>query len=112
MKSKEIEETNKTSKEINIDSNKELNESLNEEENTKSKEIMITTVDNPYNPFDDFASWYMFDVEKNYFTCSKLARIMKIKDGMSEVEVDNEIIRSINRLIEIDPLDIYIKVTQ
>ena len=31
-----------------------------------SKVCMLTTVDNPFNPFKDFDSWLMFDNEKGY----------------------------------------------
>ena len=75
-----------------------------------SRKVAITTVDNPYNPFDDFTSWLMFDIEKGYDTNGKLARIVEIKDEMTEQEQEDEIERAIDRLISIDPMDIYKKI--
>lgn len=70
----------------------------------------ITTFDNPFNPFVDFDNWFLFDVEKNYYTLNKLARLSKVTDSMTSKEEANEVERAIERLIEIDPLDIYMKV--
>ena len=75
-----------------------------------SKQVMITTIDNPFNPFDNFDSWFMFDVEKGYYTCSKLARLTNTTDEMTQIEESEEIERAIDELIKIDPLDIYTKV--
>lgn len=75
-----------------------------------SRQTTVTTIDNPFNPFDDFTSWLMFDTEKGYYTSSKLARLTKLTDDMTEKEESEEIERAVDRLIEIDPLDIYIKV--
>lgn len=50
------------------------------------RKVNITTIDNPFDPFDDFTSWFMFDTEKGYYTSSKLARLTNLKEGMSEVE--------------------------
>ena len=76
------------------------------------RKVNITTIDNPFDPFDDFTSWFMFDIEKGYYTSSKLARLVKLTDDMTEKEESEEIERAIDRLIEIDPLDIYIKVVR
>ena len=76
------------------------------------KEVTITTIDNPFNPFDDFDSWFQFDVEKGYYTSSKLARLTHLTDDMTEKEENEEVERAVDRLIEIDPLDMYIKVTR
>ena len=35
----------------------------------------LTTVDNPYNPFEQFVSWFLFDAEKGYGTCDYLGRV-------------------------------------
>lgn len=51
---------------------------------------MLTTYDNPFNPFVDFYSWYMFDCEKGHNTCSRLARIANIDSEMTEKEIDEE----------------------
>lgn len=77
-----------------------------------SKRVSITTIDNPFDPFDDFASWFDFDVEKGYYTCSKLARIANTSEEMTEEEENQAIEDAINRLIEIDPLDLYKKVVK
>lgn len=74
-----------------------------------AKKIHITTIDNPFDPFTDFTSWFMFDIEKGYYTCSKLARIANVTEDMTDEEQEAEIERATNRLIEIDPLDIYVK---
>ncbi len=75
-----------------------------------SRQVHITTIDNPFNPFEDFTSWLMFDIEKGYNSSERVARLVKTTDDMSEVEELEEIERAIDRLIEIDPLDLFTKV--
>ena len=76
------------------------------------RQVHITTIDNPFDPFDDYISWFLFDVEKGYYTSSKIARLVKTKEGMTEKEEIEAIETAIDRLIEIDPLDIYRKVVR
>ena len=76
----------------------------------RDNNFMLTTVDNPYNPFEDFDSWFLFDVEKGYNTCSYLARITKISDDMTEKEENDAINQAIEEIIDHDFLNIYRKV--
>ena len=79
-------------------------------DSNKDKLVTVTTIDNPYDPFDDFDHWLAFDIEKGYYTGSRLARLANINDDMTDKEELEEIERAVDRLVEIDPLDIYIKV--
>lgn len=72
----------------------------------------LTTFDNPYDPFDQFDSWYMFDIDKGYNSCSYLDRIAATSDQLSEQENDQEIERAIDEIIKFDSLNIYKKVVQ
>ena len=71
---------------------------------------MLTTFDNPFDPFEQFTDWFMFDVEKGYNTCSYLARIAKLTDDMSDQEISDEINRAIDEIIKYDFMNIYKKV--
>lgn len=75
-----------------------------------SNEVALTTIDNPFDPFEQFNDWFEFDIEKGYYTCSRLARLTNLSDDLSEVERNNEIERAIDELIKYDFLDIYKKV--
>ena len=75
-----------------------------------SSKYMLTTFDNPFDPFEQFTSWYLFDVEKGYNTCSYLARIAHFSDDMTEKEEDEENERAIDEIIRLNPLNIYKKV--
>lgn len=72
----------------------------------------ITTVDNPFDPFEDFDNWYRFDCDKGYNSCCYLARLTKTSDSLSDVEYDQEVERAVDKIVEYDPLGIYRKVTQ
>ena len=73
-------------------------------------EAMLTTVDNPFNYFEQFDSWLMFDLEKGYQCCEKLAKVARISDDMTQKEIDEEIHRAIDEIITYDILDLYTKV--
>ena len=77
-----------------------------------SNNCMLTTIDNPFDPFDDFTSWFLFDIEKGYDSCGKVMRIAKLSDDLTEKEEDVEIERAIDEIIKYDPLDVYKKVTR
>lgn len=76
-----------------------------------NNKCMLTTFDNPYNPFEQFTSWFLFDVEKGYNTCSYLGRIARTSDQLSEEENELEIERAIDEIIKYDFRNIYKKVT-
>lgn len=77
-----------------------------------SKVSMLTTVDNPFDPFDEFTSWFLFDVEKGYNSCGKLMRIADVSDEMTQKEKDEAIEAAIDKIIAIDFLDIYKKTSR
>ena len=71
---------------------------------------MLTTFDNPYNPFDQFDSWFLFDVTKGYNSCEVLGRFARISDSFTDEENDREVERAIDEIIKLDFLNIYKKV--
>ncbi len=75
-------------------------------------QTMLTTFDNPFDPFEQFNDWFMFDVEKGYYSCSRLARIANFSEDMSDEETIIETERAIDEIIKYDFLNIYKKVSK
>ena len=72
----------------------------------------LTTVDNPYNPFEQFLSWFLFDEEKGYHSCAYLGRIARTSDQLSDEENNQEIERAIDEIIKYDFTNTYRKVKE
>lgn len=75
-------------------------------------QVMLTTVDNPFDPFDEFDSWFMYDTDKGYNSCGLIARIARTSDQLSDAENRRELDRAIAEIIRYDPLNIYRRVTR
>lgn len=75
-------------------------------------ECAITTFDNPYNPFDQFTQWDLFDKEKGYCSNQKVARLVNFTDDMTEQEMLAENERAIDRLVALDATNTFQKVTR
>lgn len=76
----------------------------------QSEECSITTFDNPYDPFEQFELWFLYDVEKGYNTCAYLGRIARTSDSLTDDENNAEIERAIDEIIKYDAANIYKKV--
>lgn len=77
-----------------------------------ANDCKLTTIDNPFDPFEQFDSWLMFDKEKGYNSCERLARIAQVTDDMTQKEIDAENERAIDEIIKHDILNVYQKVTR
>jgi hypothetical protein len=62
-------------------------------------EYMLTTVDNPFNPFTQFDEWYVFDETKGYHTLSFLARIVRSSPDLSEPDQASAINQAMDEII-------------
>ena len=81
-------------------------------ESAMTTECMLTTFDNPFDPFEQFDSWLLFDVEKGYNSCAYLGRIARTSDQFTEEENNKEIEKAIDEIIKFDFMNLYKKVTR
>lgn len=72
----------------------------------------LTTLDNPYSPFDQFDQWYAFDTEKGYNTCAYLGRIAKVSDSLSDADYDLAVNQAIDEILRFNLTGNYRKVTE
>lgn len=75
-----------------------------------NERFALTTIDNPFDPFDQFEQWFLFDVEKGYNSCAYLARICKTSKAYSSAEENEAVSKAIDEIIKNDFLNIYLKV--
>jgi hypothetical protein len=75
-------------------------------------EAMLTTVDNPYDPFTQYDDWYTFDRRMGYHTPSFLARIVITSDELSDADQAEAIEAAIDEIVRENVLGIYKKVTR
>ena len=78
---------------------------------------MLSTIDNPYNPFDHFDEWYAYDLllanQEGRNTCSQyLARMSQMSDDISEKEYDDIIEETIDDICELNLNGKFVKITQ
>lgn len=72
---------------------------------------MLTTVDNPFDPFDNFNDWFQFDCDHHYDSCGLLARTIgnSLDDSLPTEEI--KITESaIDEIVKNDMLNRYTKV--
>lgn len=72
---------------------------------------MLTTVDNPFNPFTNYDEWLAFDEQKGYYTNNFLARVVLTSDELSEADQAEDVEQAIDEIIKYDVLQLYKKVT-
>lgn len=53
-------------------------------ESTQPTEYMLTTVDNPFNPFTRFDEWLAYDMRMGYNTSEFLGRIARLSPDLSD----------------------------
>lgn len=75
------------------------------------KEMFVTTIDNPFDYFEDFDNWYKFDFQHGYNTLGYVARLAKTSDELSDDENEREIESAVDSIVRWNPL-LYRKVVK
>ena len=99
------------SKSIGKDVQKDV-DVINEHINENKRVVALTTIDNPYDPIDNFDEWYAFDMQKGYNSCAYLARIVSDSNKMIDEEIRKDTEEAIDEIIKYDFLGIYRKVVR
>lgn len=68
------------------------------------KDPMLTTFDNPFNPFNDFSRWWKQDLLLQHDCCGILARESNISDISSDNINDERIVEAMNRIVKREPM--------
>lgn len=73
-------------------------------------EYMLTTIDNPYDPFTQYDQWYAFDTTMGYHTCSYLDRVAITSDELSDASYQLAVQEAMDEIVSINILGLYKKV--
>ena len=97
----------------------ETNEQIKEETSSENelKEAMLSTIDNEWDPFDNFSEWYSRDLElarqQNRRSCAGyLAIIAACSDDVSDSEFNQVMNDAIDEIVSLDLSGTFIKVTR
>lgn len=63
-------------------------------------EYMLTTFDNPFDPFTQWDEWYAWDMRAGYHTPGLLARISYTSNDLSEVDHDLAIDQAMDEIVK------------
>lgn len=77
----------------------------------EQEEYMLTTFDNPFNPFTDYKAWYSYDLMLGHNTAGLLGRMVISSNDLSDSDQRSDVEDAMNRILKEDVLGIYRKIT-
>lgn len=77
-----------------------------------SETYMLTTADNPWNPFTQFDEWFAWDTAHGYNTCAYLARIAVESPDLSNAQNNRAIEDAIDEIVKFNLTGNYVKVSK
>jgi hypothetical protein len=75
-------------------------------------EYMLTTVDNPFDPFTQWSEWFAFDIAAGHDTCSILARLTHTSEELSDVDQATALRLAIDEVVRENVSGVHRKVTR
>jgi hypothetical protein len=73
---------------------------------------MLTTVDNPHDPFDAYQAWFEWDNRHGYHSTSLLARVAVVSDELTGPDLQAAIEDAIDEIVEYNISGMHRKVTR
>lgn len=73
-------------------------------------DYMLSTADNPFNPYTQWDDWYLWDYNNGYHTPAYLARMVITSYNLSEADQHLAITDAMDRILELNLTGNYIKV--
>lgn len=86
--------------------------SSNSSTNTGSIGYMLSTVDNPFNPFTQLREWNAFDIAMGYHSAALLGRIVSTSDDLSEADQHSAIQAAIDEIVRENVSGMHRKVSE
>ena len=79
---------------------------------TSPIEYMLTTKDNPFDPFTEWNEWYAYDLRLGHGTAAYLARVVRTSDELSEVDQYTAIDDAMDEIVSENLNGMFIKVSR
>ena len=70
--------------------------------------MILSTPDNPYNPFGQFDLWYAYDESHGYHTSSIVARLAFFGESLSDDENQIAINDAVRKVYSVSPKGLYV----
>ena len=67
---------------------------------TANSNVMLTTTDNPFDPFTQWDEWLAWDASAGYHTPGYQARIVNTSDDLSDKDQDLAIIQAMQEIVD------------
>ena len=71
------------------------------------RRLLLTTIDNPYHPADEYDKWSKFDTERGYWTAERLARVAKTSINLTDAENQRIINGAVLDFMRLDEQGLY-----
>jgi len=75
-------------------------------------QYMLTTVDNPFDPFTQFDQWFAWDITHGYHSAGLLARVVITSSELSEADQAQAIQDAIEEIVDVNPSGMHRRVAE
>ena len=76
------------------------------------RQVALTTIDNPYDPIDQFDDWYAFDLQKGYNSCEYVGMFALTSPELSALDQAQAVEAAVDEIVKYNLLGIYKKVVK